>query len=188
MNCKTLYARILIATISLPLFLACCRQGEVKPVKNIILMIPDGTSTAVLALQRWYYEHLDPQECQASLSFDPYICGLVRNHCSNSPMPESSASMSAYMTGHLVQGPNLCVYPVSTPEKDLIKVNPDSALQPLATVMEAAGILRGKAIGAAVTVDVTHATPAGTISHSASRNSRRTIIDQLASGRMDVRF
>ena len=188
MNCKTLYARILIATISLPLFLACCRQGEVKPVKNIILMIPDGTSTAVLALQRWYYEHLDPQECQASLSFDPYICGLVRNHCSNSPMPESSASMSAYMTGHLVQGPNLCVYPVSTPEKDLIKVNPDSALQPLATVMEAAGILRGKAIGAAVTVDVTHATPAGTISHSASRNSRRTIIDQLASGRMDVLF
>ena len=188
MNCKTLYARILIATISLPLFLACCRQGEVKPVKNIILMIPAGTSTAVLALQRWYYEHLDPQECQASLSFDPYICGLVRNHCSNSPMPESSASMSAYMTGHLVQGPNLCVYPVSTPEKDLIKVNPDSALQPLATVMEAAGILRGKAIGAAVTVDVTHATPAGTISHSASRNSRRTIIDQLASGRMDVLF
>ena len=27
MNCKTLYARTLIATISLPLFLACCRQG-----------------------------------------------------------------------------------------------------------------------------------------------------------------
>ena len=188
MNCKTLYARTLIAAIALPLFMACCRQGEVKPVKNIILMIPDGTSTAVLALQRWYYEHLDPQECQASLSFDPYICALVRNHCSNSPMPESSASMSAYMTGQLVQGPNLCIYPAPCPEQDLVRVNPDSTYQPLATVMDAARILGGKSIGAVVTVDVTHATPAGTIGHAVSRNSRRIIIDQLASGRMDVLF
>ena len=188
MNCKTLYARILIAAIALPLFMACCRQGEVKPVKNIILMIPDGTSTAVLALQRWYYEHLDPQECQASLSFDPYICALVRNHCSNSPMPESSASMSAYMTGQLVQGPNLCIYPAPCPEQDLVRVNPDSTYQPLTTVMDAARILGGKSIGAVVTVDVTHATPAGTIGHAVSRNSRRIIIDQLASGRMDVLF
>lgn len=188
MNFKTLYFRFLLAAIILPLCLACCRQGEVKPVKNIILMIPDGTSTAVLALQRWYYEHLDPQECQAALSFDPYYCGLVRNHCSNSPMPESSASMSAYMTGQLVQGPNLCVYPASTPEKDLIRVNPDSACQPLATVMEGARILAGKSIGAVATVDVTHATPAGTIGHSVSRNSRNIIIDQQASGQMDVLF
>ena len=188
MNFKTLYSRIIVAAIALPLFMACCRQGEVKPVKNIILMIPDGTSTAVLALQRWYYEHLDPQECQASLSFDPYICALVRNHCSNSPMPESSASMSAFMTGHLVQGPNLCIYPAPCPEQDLVRVNPDSTYQPLATVMDAARILGGKSIGAVVTVDVTHATPAGTIGHSVSRNSRRIIIDQLASGRMDVLF
>lgn len=188
MNFKTLYSRIIVAAIALPLFMACCRQGEVKPVKNIILMIPDGTSTAVLALQRWYYEHLDPQECQASLSFDPYICALVRNHCSNSPMPESSASMSAYMTGQLVQGPNLCIYPAPCPEQDLVRVNPDSTYQPLATVMDAARILGGKSIGAVVTVDVTHATPAGTIGHSVSRNSRRIIIDQLASGRMDVLF
>ena len=188
MNFKTLYSRISVAAIALPLFMACCRQGEVKPVKNIILMIPDGTSTAVLALQRWYYEHLDPQECQASLSFDPYICALVRNHCSNSPMPESSASMSAYMTGQLVQGPNLCIYPAPCPEQDLVRVNPDSTYQPLATVMDAARILGGKSIGAVVTVDVTHATPAGTIGHAVSRNSRRIIIDQLASGRMDVLF
>ena len=188
MNFKTLYSRIIVAAIALPLFMACCRQGEVKPVKNIILMIPDGTSTAVLALQRWYYEHLDPQECQASLSFDPYICALVRNHCSNSPMPESSASMSAYMTGQLVQGPNLCIYPAPCPEQDLVRVNPDSTYQPLATVMDAARILGGKSIGAVVTVDVTHATPAGTIGHAVSRNSRRIIIDQLASGRMDVLF
>ncbi|MGM9740363.1 MAG: alkaline phosphatase [Candidatus Cryptobacteroides sp.] len=188
MNFKTLYSRFLVAAIALPLCLACCRQGEVKPVKNIILMIPDGTSTAVLDLQRWYYEYVEPQECGAALSFDPYICGLVRNHCSNSPMPESSASMSAFMTGQLVQGPNLCIYPAPSPEKDLIKVNPDSTYQPLATVMDAARILKGKALGAVVTVDVTHATPAGTIGHSVSRNSRRTIIDQLASGRMDVLF
>ena len=188
MNFKTLYSRIIVAAIALPLFMACCRQGEVKPVKNIILMIPDGTSTAVLALQRWYYEHLDPQECQASLSFDPYICALVRNHCSNSPMPESSASMSAFMTGQLVQGPNLCIYPAPCPEQDLVRVNPDSTYQPLATVMDAARILGGKSIGAVVTVDVTHATPAGTIGHAVSRNSRRIIIDQLASGRMDVLF
>ncbi len=188
MNFKTLYFRFLASAIILPLCLACCRQGEVKPVKNIILMIPDGTSTAVLALQRWYYEHLDPQECQAALSFDPYYCGLVRNHCSNSPMPESSASMSAYMTGQIVQGPNLCIYPAPSPGQDLVKVNPDSTYQPLATVMDAARMLRGKSLGAVVTVDVTHATPAGTIGHAVSRNSRKIIIDQLASGRMDVLF
>lgn len=188
MKFKTLYSRILIAAISVPLCLACSRQGEVKPVKNIILMIPDGTSTAVLALQRWYYEHIEPQECRAALSFDPYICGLVRNHCSNSPMPESSASMSAYMTGQLVQGPNLGIYPAPSPGQDLLRINPDSTYQPLATVMDAARILGGKSIGAVATVDVTHATPAGTIGHSVSRNSRGIIIDQLASGRMDVLF
>ena len=178
----------LAATAVMAASFASCNRNEIKPVKNIILMIPDGTSTSLLSVVRWYREYNSPDNGNAALALDPYLCGLVREQNSDSPIPESSAAMSAYMTGQFVQGPNICVYPAAHPGQDIIRVNPDSAYQPLATVMEGARILRDKSLGVVVTVRANHATPAGTSSHSVSRNDGRAIIRQMASNRLDVVF
>ena len=187
MRSKKLFLE-LAAAAALAASVLSCGRNEIKPVKNIILMIPDGTSTSLLSVVRWYREYTSPDNGNAALALDPYICGLVREQNSDSPIAESSAAMTAYMTGQFVQGPNICVYPASHPGQDIIRVNPDSAYQPLATVMEGAKILKDKALGVVVTVRANHATPAGTASHSVSRNDGRAIIRQMASNRLDVVF
>ncbi|MGM9765510.1 MAG: alkaline phosphatase, partial [Candidatus Cryptobacteroides sp.] len=121
----------LAAAAALAASVLSCGRNEIKPVKNIILMIPDGTSTSLLSVVRWYREYTSPDNGNAALALDPYICGLVREQNSDSPIAESSAAMTAYMTGQFVQGPNICVYPAAHPGQDIIRVNPDSAYQPL---------------------------------------------------------
>ncbi len=81
---KRIYLILLAFIVILP---PLCAQQEyrtpVKPVKNVILMIPDGTSTSVLAISRWYqiYNDLGGDK----LNLDPYLCGLVKTYQSNAP-------------------------------------------------------------------------------------------------------
>lgn len=167
---------------------SCTRKQDIKPTRNVILMIPDGTSTSVLGVVRWMKEYRAPQNGGASLSFDPYICGLVRQYCSDAPVIESSAAMTSFMTGYRVQGPTIGIYPGKNEGQDIVNVNPDSTWQPLATVFEAAKILENKSLGLVVTVKASHATPAGTSSHVVSRNDDYNIIRQMASNRVDLVF
>ena len=90
---------------------SCTRQEKVKPTKNVILMVPDGVSTSVLSLVRWYNQQKSPQNVTATLATDPYLCGMVRQSCSDSPVPASPAAMTSFMTGYKVQGSNMSVYP-----------------------------------------------------------------------------
>lgn len=181
--CFTLFCVILCLFPS-----SCVKDNEeVKPVKNVILMIPDGTSSGVLSLVRWYREMQNPGQGEP-LATDPYICGLLRQYCSDSPIVESSAAITAYMTGQRVQGPNIGVYPASNPGQDLVRVNPDSCWHPLATVMEAAKTVMHKSTGLVVTVYPAHATPAGTSAHVVKRGETRTILEQIASNGVDVVF
>src|SRR5665647_1550192 len=50
----------------------------VRPVKNIILLIPDGTSLATVSAARWYQWLLNPDH--PALYIDPYVCGTVRTN------------------------------------------------------------------------------------------------------------
>lgn len=167
---------------------SCTRQEKVKPTKNVILMVPDGVSTSVLSLVRWYNQQKSPQNVTATLATDPYLCGLVRQSCSDSPVPASPAAMTSFMTGYKVQGSNMSVYPSKNEGQDLVNVNADSTWQPLATVMEAAKILGHKSTGLVVTVTATHATPGATTAHTVSRSEHHDIIRQMASNRVDVIF
>ncbi len=176
-------------SLTLFLFTGCDRNnGEIKPVKNVILLIPDGTSTSVLSVVRWFRECQNPQESTARLASDPYLCGLVRQACSDAPVAASPAAMTSFMTGYRVQNSNLSVYPAGNEGQDLFNVNADSTWQPLATVMEAAKILGHKSTGLVVTVTATHATPAATSSHVVSRSDNFNIIRQMASNGVDVVF
>ena len=118
-------------------------RKPVAPVRNVIVMIPDGTSTSVLAAARWYKFYNDPS--QRMLNLDSCLCGLVGTFSSDSPIPCSAPAMSAYMTGMPQQAGNVSVYPAANPAQDIVEVESGRACQPLATLLEAAKHDRGKA-------------------------------------------
>ena len=186
---KSVKLTIFISLLAIAMIpVSCTRQEKVKPTKNVILMVPDGVSTSVLSLVRWYNQQKSPQNVTATLATDPYLCGMVRQSCSDSPIPASPAAMTSFMTGYKVQGSNMSVYPSKNEGQDLLNVNADSTWQPLATVMEAAKILGHKSTGLVVTVTATHATPGATTAHTVSRSEHHDIIRQMASNRVDVIF
>ena len=169
-------------------FTGCAKKDTVKPTKNLIVMITDGTSTGLLSTTRWYKQYLNPQENLSSLAIDPYIKGLVRVNNSDAPIAESSGSMSDYMTGVLQQGRNISVYPQSNPPFNLVPIDVSREFQPQTTLAEAARLQQGKSVGVVATCVFYHATPAATSAHSVERSSTHDIARQMASQGLDVVF
>ena len=156
----------------------------IKPVKNVILMIPDGTSIGVISAARWYqiYNKLGGE----NLNIDPYICGTVKTFSSNAPIGDSAPTTSAYMTGMPQRTGNVSIYPVADPENDLLSVDPAKAYQPLVTILEAAKLEQKKATGLVVTVEFPHATPADCSAHYYNRGEYKYIASQMANNNLDV--
>ena len=82
---KTLAFLLLLAIIIMPA--NAVEKENVKPVKNVILLIPDGTSLATISIARWLQWYQDPSK--PKLNIDPYLCGTVRTHSSNAPIGDS---------------------------------------------------------------------------------------------------
>ncbi len=161
-------------------------RKPVKPTKNVIVMIPDGTSIGVVSAARWYqiYNKLGGE----NLAIDPYLCGTVKTFSSNAPIGDSAPTTSAYMTGMPQQTGNVSIYPVADPENDLIPVDPEMAYQPLATILEAMRYQQNKATGLVVTVEFPHATPADCSAHYYARGKYEYIAPQMAYQNFDVMF
>lgn len=161
-------------------------RKPVKPTKNVIVMIPDGTSIGVVSAARWYqiYNKLGGD----NLAIDPYLCGTVKTFSSNAPIGDSAPTTSAYMTGMPQQTGNVSIYPVADPENDLIPVDPEMAYQPLATILEAMRYQQNKATGLVVTVEFPHATPADCSAHYYARGKYEYIAPQMAYQNFDVMF
>ena len=155
---------LLPAAIILALAAACTPADKVRPTKNVIFMLTDGTSEGALAAARWYQRYMsgDPT---FNLTLDEYICGLIQTHESDGPISCSAPAMSAYMTGVLGRIGNVSVNPIPHPGEDVFPVDSARAGQPAATVLEAARILKGKSTGMVFTVPFPHATPAATSAH-----------------------
>ena len=158
---------------------------QVRPVKNVIFMVPDGTTLAVFTAARWYKVH---NGLGNSLNVDPYFCGTVSSFGSNSGIPDSAPTMSCYMTGVPSQGGNVAIYPVADPVNDIVPIDPTMAYQPLVTLMEAARIAQGKSTGVIATCEFTHATPANCAAHHYSRSNYTFIAPQMAYNNLDVLF
>ena len=153
------------------------RKG-VRPTKNIILMIPDGTSIGVVTAARWYqiYNELGGK----NLAIDPYFCGTVMTFSSNAPIGDSAPTTSCYMTGMPQQVGNVAIYPLADPEHDLVEVDSTMSYQPLATILEAARIVKNKATGLVVKVEFPHATPAVCSAHHYKRGRYDLLGSQMA--------
>ena len=187
---KILFILAAAATV----FAACTSPGnkpglpeKVKPSRNVIFMLTDGTSTSLFATARWYQRYMK-DSLDKPLYLDPYICGLVQSRLSDAIIPDSAPGMSGYMCGVPSRVGNISIYPEPHPGQDVLPTNPDKAWQPAATVLEAAKIKKGKAVGMVVTTIFPHATPAATAAHSALRSRYHDLGRQIASQDLDVMF
>ncbi|MEA5129286.1 MAG: alkaline phosphatase [Proteiniphilum sp.] len=157
---------------------------EVKPVKNVIMMIPDGTSIGVYSAARWfkYYNGMEDR-----LNIDPYFTGTVTTFSSNAPIGDSAPTGSCYATGVLQQTGNVAIHP-EVSENDLFPVDASRTWQPAATILEASKIEKKKAVGLVVTCEFPHATPADFSAHHYNRGNYKALAPQIAYQNMDVVF
>jgi len=155
-----------------------------RPVKNVILMIPDGCSLATISAARWYQWLLHPEK--PALYIDPYICGTVRTFSSNAPIGDSAPTTSCYMTGEPSRTGFVATYPPYGGENDILNVDSSKAYQPMVTVLEAVKLLYGKSTGLVFTCEFPHATPADCSSHSYSRGDYTSIASQMVHNNLDV--
>ena len=154
-----------------------------QEIKNVIVLIPDGTSLPVVSAARWYKEY---NTGKTGLNIDPYLCGTIKTYSSNAPIGDSAPTTSCYMTGYPSRAGYVSTYPPADPQNDIIPMDPDKAYQPLMTVLEAARITQNKATGLVVTCEFTHATPADCAAHSYNRGKYEWIAPQMAHNKLDV--
>ncbi|MDH6312090.1 alkaline phosphatase [Parabacteroides sp. PFB2-10] len=157
---------------------------EVKPVKNLIVLIPDGCSLPVVSVSRWLQWYANPD--QPDLHIDPYLCGTVSTFSSNAPIGDSAPTTSCYMTGYPSRTGYVSTYPVADGDNDIFPMDPERAYQPLATVLEAMKILQNKATGLVFTCEFPHATPADCSAHSYRRGNYHWIAPQMVHNDLDV--
>ena len=160
---------------------------KVKPSKNVILMVSDGTSIGLFSTARWYKRYMTG-DLELPLALDPLFCGLVQSRLSDAIIPDSAPAMSGFTTGVPQRQGNISIYPEPHPGQDVVPVDADRALQPAATVLEAARVLKKKATGVVSTVVFPHATPAATAAHGARRNRYHDLGRQMANQNLDVMF
>ncbi|MEG1544240.1 MAG: alkaline phosphatase [Tannerellaceae bacterium] len=179
---KLISVLLLAAIIILPL--QAGDAASVKPVKNLIVLIPDGTSLATVSMARWLQWYSNPDK--PNLNIDPYLCGTVRTHSSNAPIGDSAPTTSCYMTGQPSRTGYVSTYPESDPENDIYPTDPARAYQPLTTVLEAAKLLQNKSTGLVFTCEFPHATPADCSAHSYNRSKYYCFAPQIAHNDLKV--
>ena len=130
--------------------IGCVQKNEKSnTVKNVIILIPDGTSVGLMALSRWYNDN-NP------LAIDPYICGLITTHNSDGKFPDSAPTSTSYATGVKTKAP-------------YIGLNCNA--EPRASVLELAK-RKGLATGIVATCEFPHATPADFVCHFNDREGK----------------
>ncbi len=170
-------------------FAMCCSVNaiapeKVKPVKNIILFISDGTSLSVPSAARWLQRYRDPSK--EHLNLDPWMCGTIVTCNSDAPIGDSAPTTSCYMTGHRSRAGYVATYPPYKGSANIGFVDSTRAYAPMATLLEAGKQLLGKSAGLVFTCQFPHATPADCSSHYYNRNASGIISDQMVHNNLDV--
>lgn len=157
---------------------------DVKPTKNVILFITDGTSFGTISTARWMQWYSNPDK--PNLFIDPYLCGTVRTHSSNAPIGDSAPTTSCYMSGQPTITGFVSTYPYDCGKDDIYPVDPNRAYQPTMTVLEAAKMFKGASVGLVFTCEFPHATPADCSAHSYKRGKYEWIAPQMVHNDLSV--
>lgn len=148
-------------------------------VRNVIMLIPDGTSPEALTLARWYAGG-------RPLALDPLMCGQVRTHAADAPVTDSAPAATAMATGYKSHGGYVSVMPREAPLwANGPSLPPNSDGTPVASVLEAAR-LKGLRVGLVVTSQLAHATPAAFSAHHRDRNAMDALTEQQVYADLDV--
>jgi alkaline phosphatase len=147
-----------------------------KPVKNVILLLTDGTGPEAWPLARWIKG--------SPLSVDSIYTGAVRTYGADSVITDSAPGATAYATGYkgTDKGISIGAWNVTI---DAAKPYLAPKYVPLATLLEGAR-LSGRATGLVATSNVQHATPAAFSSHWHDRNNYNELAEQQVYQGMDV--
>jgi alkaline phosphatase len=148
-------------------------------IKNIIFLIPDGMSVEATTLARWYKSfdsNTGSFDTDVSLSFDPYVSGLVRNWWMNNGVVGGVVD-SAPATTSMASG-------IKTNDK-FLGVTCQNV--PVANVFQGARQMN-KSTGLIATSNIQHATPAGFSSHVNDRARFDAISSMQVYGGLDVVF
>ncbi|MDR0543666.1 MAG: alkaline phosphatase [Dysgonamonadaceae bacterium] len=166
------------------LFIGSSLVAQKKTVKNVIVLIPDGTSLPVVSAARWYQRYQEPDKTH--LNLDAYLCGTILTYSSNAPIGDSAPTTSCYMTGYPSRAGWVSTYPSADPANDLVPMDPARAYQPLITLLEASRMVKNKSTGLVFTCEFPHATPADCSAHSYNRSKYDWIVPQMVHNRLDV--
>jgi alkaline phosphatase len=173
-----------IRTLLFVFFISGSVAAQDTAIKNVILLIPDGTSLSAVSAARWYQRYNHPE--MTGLHIDPYLCGTVLTCSSNAPIGDSAPTTSCYMTGNPSRAGFIAMYPPADSLNDIIPMHSYEAYQPMMTLLEAARITQKKATGLVFTCEFPHATPADCAAHTYDRSKYKTIVPQMVHNRLDV--
>jgi len=159
-------------------------MSKIKPVKNVIFMIADGTSLPALSVTRYVNWYNNPN--QEKLALDEILCGTVRTNCINAPIGDSAPTTGTFMTGHSAPAGYISSYSPDYGKDNFEEVDTTKTYGPAATIMEACKQIKGKSTGLVVTVNFNHATPADCFSHYYNRNETAILASQIVNNNVDV--
>ena len=181
---KHLSSLICLLSFLLALPLMAIEPEEVKPVKNLILMVSDGTSFNTISLARWMQFYQDPS--RPKLNIDPYLCGTVRTNCSDAPIGDSAPTTSCYVTGYPSRSGYVSTFPPDHGRDNIEPIDGSRAYAPIATLLEAAKQLQHKSTGLVVNCIFSHATPADCSAHYYNRQAYSLLAEQQVKNQVDV--
>ncbi|XP_053675176.1 alkaline phosphatase, tissue-nonspecific isozyme-like [Anopheles nili] len=143
------------------------RQPNQNIAKNVILFLGDGMSIPTLAASRMYLGQQQGHTGEESqLSFEEFPdVGLVKTYCVDKQVADSACTATAYLCGVKANYATIGVTAAVNYSNCAASNDPRNHVQSIMAWAQAAG----KATGIVTTTRVTHASPAGTYAHTASR-------------------
>ncbi len=186
MICKRISRLVACSLISLCVSMAFAIEpvlpaaiSSALPVKNVIIMIPDGMSVGATTITRWY------NGGEKAFSFDPLVAGMVRSYSSDAIISDSAPAATAFACGVKAQTGNIGVMPNVSTLPGAPVLDGKNNYSPVANIMEAAR-LKGLSTGIVSTSEITHATPADFGAHDISRKKEDNIGEQMLFAGFDV--
>lgn len=146
-------------------------------VKNVIMLVMDGSSDDLSTLARWYKGE--------DLALDSILTGAVKTYSAESAITDSAPAATALATGNKSNSGNVGVLPSLVTTPGVEQIAEEDIHKPVANVLEGAK-LDGKATGIVSSSEIQHATPAGFSAHVVKRSNYDDIAEQQVYQNMDV--
>lgn len=151
---------------------------QIEPVKNVIVVMADGTGSTHTTVSRWMNG--------APLVSEEYVTGAIRTYAADSLVTDSAPAATAFATGKKSNTKLVGVLPYRATLPGA-NASEEEKYRPVATILEAAK-LKGKSTGLIATSNIQHASPAGYSAHTGNRSDYNDIAMQQVYQDIDVVF